>query len=125
MVNAKIGDKFENEFAEILNKLGYYAHVIAKSKTGSQPCDVFACKNNIPYMFDCKTLKNKNGLFPTHRIEENQRLAYKKYRKCGNFSFSLAILWENNIYLKFLHEIDFDKPSLDLKKEQIWRKYEN
>lgn len=95
--------------------------------TGSQPCDLVACKNGKVWAIDCKTLNNKNGLFPISRVEENQRLAYKRFKKCGNDNFFLAILWNNNIYFIPMFDVAFEEKSIDLKKKiAMWRGfYEN
>lgn len=86
--------------------------------------DLIACKNNKPFLIDCKTLDNKNGLFPLSRIEENQRLAYKKFKECGNNNYYLAILWDNDIYMLNMSFINFDLKSYDLKKESPkWRDF--
>lgn len=82
---------------------------------GSQPFDIIAIKDNIPYCIDCKTLANKSGTFNLDRVEENQRLSFQKYRKCGNIYFYLAILWNNDIYRVWLDEIDFDKKTINVK----------
>lgn len=94
---------------------------------GAQPCDSVLCKNNKVWAVDCKTLNNKNGLFPIDRIEENQRLAYKRFKKCGNENFFLAILWNNDVYFVLMTDALFEKKSIDLKQKiATWRNfYEN
>lgn len=88
--------------------------------------DLIACKNNIAWLIDCKTLTNKNGLFNLKRLEENQRLAYKKFKKCGNDNYYLAILWDNDIYMVNMSFINFDLKSYDLKQEKpMWRDFYN
>ena len=128
--NKKLGSKFEKDFADFLSKQGYWVHYIeAAAYTGSQPCDIVAIKRDFPELYDCKTLNNKNGLFPISRIEENQRLAFERLRDCKNHEtdFALAILWNNDIYYVFFDDIDFEKKSIDLKKLcPTWRNfYEN
>jgi hypothetical protein len=86
--------------------------------------DLFVCKNNIPILIDCKTLNNKNGLFPTLRIEENQRLAYEKFKACGNDNYYLAILWQNKVYIIPMNSINFLDKSIDLKKyKEKWSEF--
>lgn len=117
--NKKIGSKFEKDFANFLSKKGYWVHFIeGASHTGAQPCDIIAIKKDFTELYDCKTLNNKSGLFPISRIEENQRLAYERIRECGNPEtiFSLAILWNNNLYYIDFDDIDFNKKSIDLKE---------
>lgn len=126
--NKKLGSKFEKDFADFLANQGYWIHYIeGAAHTGSQPCDLIAIKNNNPMLIDCKTLNNKNGLFPLNRIEENQRLCYKRWKECGNQDYYLVILWNNNVYFVSLDDIDFSKKSYDLKTEEpVWEDfYEN
>lgn len=123
--NKKIGSKFEKDFCEFLANKKYWVHFIeGASHTGAQPCDIIAIKKDFPELYDCKTLNNKSGLFPISRIEENQRLAYERIRKCGNPEtiFSLAILWNNNLYYIDFDDIDFNKKSIDLKEISPYKK---
>lgn len=114
---------------DLLAKKGYWAAPFpGKENTNSQPADLTACKNNEPILFDCKTLASKNGLFPLNRVEQNQRMAYKRFKECGNKYYYLAILWNNNIYLVNLDDIDFKEKSIDLKnkipyKENFYEKF--
>lgn len=123
--NKKLGSKFEKDFADFLANQGYWAHYIeGAAHTGSQPCDIIAIKNNNPMLIDCKTLNNKNGLFPLSRLEENQRLAFKKFRQCNNEDFLLAILWQNNVYLIHLLDINLNDKSIKLKDFPIkWKEF--
>lgn len=117
--NKRKGTKFEEDFATFLSHNNYWVHLLAgASHTGSQPCDVIAIRYNIPEFYDCKTLENKNGLFPISRIEENQRLSYQKIRNCYNYNtfFGLSILWENDLYIVSFDDINFDKKSINLKE---------
>ena len=64
-----------------------------------------------------KIWQTKIGIFNFDRIEENQRLAYKKYISCNNKRFILAIKWSRKIYLidfGIINEIE--TKSLDLKQ---------
>ena len=77
-----------------------------------------AIKNNVAILIDCKTLNNKNGLFPVSRIEENQRLAAKRFYECGNSWFNLCILWNNTVYMLPIKKYDLDNiKSIDVKTE--------
>lgn len=128
MNNKILGSKFEKDFMKHLAKLNYWcAYMEGAAHTGAQPCDIIACKDGRIWAVDCKTLNNKNGLFPVDRIEENQRLAYKRFKKCGNENFFLAILWNNNVYFVPLSMILFEEKSIDLKSiPATWRNfYEN
>lgn len=118
--NKKLGSKFEKDFMNFLGNKGYWVSFFEPKADGSQPCDIIAIRRDIAYLFDCKTLANKNGLFPISRIEENQRLAFQRLRKCRNHEtdFSLVILWNNNIYMVDFDDINFEDKSIDLKKMQ-------
>lgn len=126
MINSKtIGNKFEKDFMEHLSEKGYWcAYLEGAAHSNSQPCDIIACKDKKVWAIDCKTLHNKNGLFPVNRIEQNQIFAYKRFKKCGNENFFLAILWNNNIYFIPMFDIIFEEKSIDLKKKiAMWRDF--
>lgn len=113
MNNKKLGNSFEKEFADILRKKGYWVTFLSpKQHIGSQPCDLIAIKNNKPILIDCKTCKTH--LFPIARIEENQRQSFKRYTKCGNTKFILAIKYNNEIYEIDMKDIDFEQKSIEL-----------
>lgn len=119
MNNKTLGSKFEQDFAKYLSDCGYWVHYIeGGAYTGSQSCDLIAAKDNDIYCIDCKTLKNKSGTFSLDRIEENQRLSYKRFEECGNYYFYLAILWENDVYRVWLNDINFNEKSINLRNYQ-------
>ena len=116
MNNKVLGNNFEKEMAQILKENGYWVHLITPAThTGSQPADIIAVKNNKTVLFDCKTCATH--LFPIHRIEQNQRLAYKKFKECGNKNYFLAIKWNEKICMINMKEIDFNKKYIDLENE--------
>lgn len=127
MNNKSLGNKFEKDFIKYLANKRYWVHFVENAAhTGSQPCDIIAIRHDFAELYDCKTLNNKNGLFPLSRIEENQRLAFQKLRKCRNNEtiFSLAILWNNDLYYIDFDDIDFNAKSIDLKQiEPIERNF--
>ena len=111
--NKKLGNDFEKEFAELLRKKGYWVTFLSPRKNiGSQPCDLIAIKNDFPILIDCKTCDKH--LFSINRIEENQRQAFKRYLKCGNTTFILAIKYNNKIYEINMKDIDFKQKSIEL-----------
>lgn len=124
------GKKFEDEFCWFLSNNGFYVIYNEKNASGAQPVDVIALKNNEPFMFECKNLENKSGLFPLSRVESNQLHAYKKYTDCGNSKFALAILWNDNVYIIDFYLLQFFDKSINLKnvepniKEWSKAKYE-
>ena len=116
MSNKKIGNDFEKEFAEILRRKGYWVTMLTpKQHIGSQPADLIAIKDNKPILIDCKTCKTK--YFQINRIEQNQWLAYERYKKCGNTDFVLAIKYNKKIYMIPLEVIDKDKKSINLETQ--------
>lgn len=113
MNNKKLGNNFEKEYAELLRKKGYWVTFLSPRKNiGSQPCDLIAIKNDFPILIDCKMCDKH--LFPINRIEENQRQAFKRYLKCGNTTFILAIKYNNKIYEINMKDIDFKQKSIEL-----------
>lgn len=111
--NKKIGDDFEKEYARILKNKGYWVTFLTPERhIGSQPCDLIAIKSDKAILIDCKTCKTH--LFPISRIEENQRQAFKRYLKCGNTTFILAIKYNNKIYEINMKNIDFKQKNIEL-----------
>lgn len=92
---------------------GYWVTFLTpKNHVGSQPCDLIAIKNNKAILIDCKTCSTH--IFPLKRIEENQRQAFRKYKKCGNTEFVLAVKYDNKIYEINMNDIDFTQKSINL-----------
>lgn len=113
MNNKTLGNNFEKEYAKILSDKGYWVTFLTpKQNIGSQPCDLIAIKDDKPILIDCKTCNTH--LFPIKRIEENQRQAFKRYSKCGNTKFILAIKYDNKIYEINIKDIDFKQKNIDL-----------
>ncbi|MCI8486111.1 MAG: hypothetical protein HFJ20_03265 [Clostridia bacterium] len=113
MNNKTLGNNFEKEYAKILSNKGYWVTFLTpKQNVGSQPCDLIAIKDDKPILIDCKTCNTH--LFPIKRIEENQKQAFKRYSKCGNTRFILAIKYDNKIYEINIKDIDFKQKNIDL-----------
>lgn len=89
IIQYKKGTGFEQEFANVLSKYGFWATILPKQRDGSQPFDVQAQKYGKAYNFDCKTLEKL--LFPLNRIEENQEKSFLKLEKCGCHNNYFAI----------------------------------
>ena len=81
ILQQKKGSAWENEFAQILSRNGFWATVLPKQRDGSQPMDVVAGKQGKIYNFDCKTVKGNT--FPLSRIEENQEKAFERLSQCS------------------------------------------
>lgn len=115
MNNKRLGNEFEKEYAEKLSDEGWWVTFLTpKQNVGSQPADLIAVKNNEAMLIDCKTCGSH--LFPLSRIEENQRQAFKRFSKCGNTKFILAIKFQDKIYEINMKDIDFTQKSIDLER---------
>ena len=80
--NRSVGGRFEQEFAEFLDKHGFWCHVMQQNKAG-QPSDIIAVKGDYHCLIDCKEVSTNKG-FVLSRVEENQRLAMQKFLSRGN-----------------------------------------
>lgn len=79
--NKSSGNKFEQDFAEFLDRNGFWCHVLQQNKSG-QPADIIAVKGNYHCLIDCKEVSTDKGFVLT-RAEENQRFAMKKFADRG------------------------------------------
>ena len=95
MNNKKIGNDFEREMCEKLRKAGYWVHFITPDKTGAQPFDIIAVKDNVPFAIDCKTSVRK--IFPISRLEVNQIMAFDKWMSVGNGVPMVAVKYKESI----------------------------
>ena len=84
MSNKQIGTAFERRVCELLKSKGYWVHFLAPDSRGSQPFDIIAVKDGIAAAIECKTLNAEDTYFYASRLEENQRLAFDYWLKCGN-----------------------------------------
>lgn len=89
MNNKRIGTDFENEFCELLANMGYWVHFIAPDRSGAQPFDVIAARDDKAYAFDCKTCVSNT--FNISRLEDNQIMAFDKWLKCHNKYAYIAV----------------------------------
>lgn len=118
--NKKIGNDFEKEMANILVSKGYWVTMLTpKTHIGSQPADLIAVKDNKAVLIDCKTCNNY--LFPLSRIEQNQIEASKKFFKCGNTEYYIAIKYEEDIYIIPINTINFEEKSINLISQMKWK----
>ena len=118
--NKKIGNNFEKELAQMLREKGFWVTLLApKNHIGSQPADLIAIKDNKATLIDCKVCNSY--LFPLRRIEQNQWNASKRYFKCGNTDYFIAIKYENDIYMIPIDTINKEQKSIDLKLQMKWK----
>lgn len=90
--NRSVGNRFEQEFAELLSKNGFWAHVMQQNKSG-QPADIIAVRGHFHTLIDCKEIADEKDGFPFSRVEENQDLAMKLFTKrcCDLCYFALKL----------------------------------
>lgn len=90
MNNKQLGNEFEAEFCQMLYNRGFWVHNLAQNQSG-QPADILAVRNKQAYLIDCKVCSG--GGFALSRIEDNQEMAMKLWKECGNgqgwFAFQL------------------------------------
>lgn len=121
MNNKKLGTAFEREFCELLAARGFWVHFMSPSASGAQPCDIIACRNNVPFLIDCKTLADKT--FRINRLEDNQRFAFYKFQKSGNYNCFVAVKYQERVYMLNYELLEkFDK--LELTDEFLFEDWE-
>lgn len=97
MSNKKLGNKFEDEFAEILaEEHGFWVHLLNQNKSG-QPADIIAVKNKRAFLIDAKVCSDNT--FKISRIEENQHLAMQEWANRGNGVGWFALKLDSGIYM--------------------------
>jgi Holliday junction resolvase len=94
MSNKSSGTNFEKEFARILADNGFWVRL---DKGYAQTCDMFASRNNTPYLIECKVC-NKD-YFDISRVEDNQTMSRERFFECGNTEAWFAFNVDNEIYL--------------------------
>lgn len=95
MNNKKLGTEFENKVCQELSKKGWWVHFFAPDRTGAQPFDIIAVKGGLAVAIDAKT--SSTHRFSINRLEDNQRLAFDKWLRCGNDMPYLAVEYDNQI----------------------------
>lgn len=97
-----MGNRFEQELAQILFDHGYWVHLLKQNDAG-QPADLIAVKNGRAFLIDAKVCTN--GKFPLSRIEPNQELAMRSWEERGNGIGLFALKMPDDIYMLMA---DFD-----------------
>lgn len=87
MSNKSVGNKFEQEWCEILRDHGFWSKAYPTGQ--GQPADVEGVKDNEHFLFECKDCTSGN--FNLSRVESNQILAYQYYAMCGNGNYYFVI----------------------------------
>lgn len=102
MNNKRLGTEFEKEVCEALALCGYWAHFIVPDARGAQPFDIVAAKDGHALAIDCKTCVAKS--FNITRLEDNQTMAFRLWRRCGNGEGLIFVKHKGKIYV-----IGFDR----------------
>lgn len=97
MNNKRLGSNFEKEFSARLASRGFWVHFIAPAPNGGQPFDIIAAKDGKAYAFDCKT--SAKSKFPFERLEQNQIMAFERWKACGNAEPQIAVKYNGRVYL--------------------------
>lgn len=95
MNNKRLGMDFEQEACEVFAKNGFWVHFLSPDNRGSQPFDIIAVKDGVALAMDCKTSSTKR--FSVSRMEDNQKLAFQKWRLCGNTEPYVLIKYKDQI----------------------------
>ena len=102
--NRTTGGRFEQELSHILADHGFWVHVMQQNKAG-QPADIIAVRGKFHTLIDCKVCEN--GTFPFERIEENQRLAMKRFfNRCGELCYFALKLPDGEIRMVSLERLN-------------------
>lgn len=115
MNNKQLGTKFEQDMCKILTDNEYWVHFITPDARGAQPFDIIAVKHCVPYAIECKTLTYSRRYFTIDRLEDNQILAFERWRRCGNNSPIIAVKQANSI-ITFTYDILSEAKRIDMEK---------
>lgn len=118
MNNKQLGNEFETQFCELLKEKGYWVHFISPDRSGAQPFDIVAAKDNRPYAFDCKT--NVGRWFRLSRLEENQIWAFDKWLKCRNGTPYIAVKYKDKVFCIPYVKVKYDE-KVDLENCENYR----
>lgn len=123
--NKKSGNKFEQVMSSLLADHGFWSHVLQQNKSG-QPADIIAVKGKYHTLIDCKVISDHDG-FPLSRVEENQRLAMKRFMErggeCGWFALKLPddTVWMVSITtIGFMEKQGVKSIPEKLIREKLW-----
>ena len=123
--NKKSGNRFEQVFSNLLADRGFWSHVLQQNKSG-QPADIIAVKGKYHTLIDCKVISDHDG-FPLSRVEENQRLAMKRFMErggeCGWFALKLpdGTVWMVSITtIGFMEKQGVKSIPEKLIREKLW-----
>ena len=115
--NKQIGTEFERKVCEILSADGWWVHFISPDNRGAQPFDIIAVKEGRAIAADCKTCEGK--IFSIDRLEDNQRLAFEKWQRCGNSEPMLFVKHRNEVFCIEYYELKLYK-RIFLRERKPW-----
>ena len=102
--NRSVGGRFEQDLSHILAENGFWVHVMQQNKAG-QPADIIAARGRFHTLIDCKVCEN--GFFAFERIEENQRMAMKRFfNRAGELSYFALRLPDGEIRMVSLERCE-------------------
>lgn len=93
-------------------------HFIVPDSRGAQPFDVIAVKDGIGFAVECKTLSEDKKSFNISRLEDNQEMAFGKWRACGNTMPEIWVEHGDEIY-RCPYDVLAKKGTVKLK--DMWR----
>lgn len=103
MNNKKIGTAWEKECCKILRDMGYWVHFIVPDARGAQPFDIVAVKDGKALAIDCKTCVADT--FTMARLEDNQKMSFEHWLKCGNEMPLILIKHNDSVYCVPYHTL--------------------
>lgn len=96
MKNHEIGKITEFNAAKFFSKKGYWVYQCPKTPDG-QPADLIVAKDNKITLVEVKHCKNDR--FNLSRIEPNQFTSYKFFKRKGNTSHKILIVFKSGVCL--------------------------
>lgn len=119
MSNKKSGNDFEQRFAEILARNGYWVHRMTQNAAG-QPFDIIAVRRGVARAIDCKVCETDR--FNLSRIEENQESAMDSWLESENDGAYFVLEFSDGViavidYYNLIIQRDFEGKS-SLSKRQ-------
>ena len=103
MNNKQLGTEFEREVCQVLMDNGWWVHFLSPDNSGAQPFDIIAVKDGLAIAVDAKT--SSTHRFSIDRLEENQKLAFEKWLRCGNSMPQIAVKYDRHMIWITYHEL--------------------
>lgn len=121
MNNKVLGTSFEEEMCEYFANRGFWVHFLVPDSRGAQPFDIIAVKNGRAIAIECKTLADNKRYFTMDRLEDNQMMAFWKWKSTGNPSPIIAIKHHDDVVLIGYEELmHVHNGRLDMKEAKKW-----